>query len=205
MLDIGETWTYGASYTATQANINAGTALVNRVSVTSTQTPKPVTASATTAVTLGPSLSVSKTTPSTSIGAPGTIHYTIVVTNTGNVAVTDLHLVDVMPDGSSGALAFVSGDSDGDGVLDIGEAWTYTASFAVGPELVAAGGQLVNTVTVTSRQTTSAVSATASTAVAGGPPPAAVPVPALDRRMLIALLIGLCGLAAAVTEGRRRR
>jgi hypothetical protein len=106
-----------------------------------------------------------------------------------------------MPDGSAGALTFVGGDADSDGLLDLTENWTYTTSFAVGPGLISAGGQLINTVTVTASQATSAVSASASTVIRGGPPIPARPVPALDRFGMLMLLLGLC----AIAWGWRRR
>jgi uncharacterized repeat protein (TIGR01451 family) len=202
VLDVGEAWIYSASYAASQAAIDAGLNLVNTVSVTAAQIPAPVTSSATTAIAQAPALSVVKTTPVLSITAPTTIPYTIVVANTGNVTLTGLNLADLMPDGSAGVLTYVSGDADGDSQLDLGESWVYTTSFAVGPADIVAGGQLVNTVTVTSTQTASAVSATASTVITGGPPVPVRPVPALGRFALLALLAGLCGIAFTM---RRRR
>ncbi|MBK7221668.1 MAG: hypothetical protein IPH94_10175 [Saprospiraceae bacterium] len=47
-MNIGETWTYTISYTATQADIDAGANLVNTASVTTTQVPGPTTDTATT-------------------------------------------------------------------------------------------------------------------------------------------------------------
>ena len=41
VLDVGETWVYSATYDATQADINAGTDLVNTASVVTTELPTP--------------------------------------------------------------------------------------------------------------------------------------------------------------------
>ena len=60
-LDVSETWTYTISYTATQADIDAGVNLVNTASVTTTQVPGPTTDTATTPVTQSPSLTITKT------------------------------------------------------------------------------------------------------------------------------------------------
>ena len=43
LLEVGETWSYNISYTVTQADIDNGTPLVNHVSVTTDETPDPVT------------------------------------------------------------------------------------------------------------------------------------------------------------------
>ncbi|MBK7221676.1 MAG: DUF11 domain-containing protein [Saprospiraceae bacterium] len=60
-LNVGETWTYTISYTATQADIDAGANLVNTASVTTTQVPGPTTDTATTPVSQSPSRTISKT------------------------------------------------------------------------------------------------------------------------------------------------
>jgi hypothetical protein len=58
VLDVGETWTYSATYAATQADINAGADLVNTASVVSTEVPGPTTDDATTTITQSASLTV---------------------------------------------------------------------------------------------------------------------------------------------------
>jgi large repetitive protein len=201
LLDIGEAWTYSASYAATQVDIDAGVALVNRVSVSAAQLPAPVSSSATTAVSRMPALSVSKTTSVQNVAAAMTIPYTIVVTNSGNVTLTTLQLSDLMPDGSAGVLTYVAGDADGDTELDVGEAWRFATSFVVGSDDLVPGQQLVNTVSVTSAQTVAAVSASASSVVTdvAAPP---VPVPTLSLYALLALAGGL-GLLAGLAQRHR--
>ena len=94
-LDSDETWTYTTSYTVTQADIDAGVNLVNEVSVTSTQVPGPVTASALTAVNATAALSVNKTaSPLTYRSVGEEITYTIVLENTGNVTITNILVAD---------------------------------------------------------------------------------------------------------------
>lgn len=200
-LGVGETWIYGASYAATQADIKAGSALVNRVAVTSAQTPLPVAADATTAVRVGPALAVDKTTPTTRIGAPGTIEYAIVLINSGNVALSGIALVDTMPDGSLGDVAFVSGDTDGDRELDVDETWTWRARYDATQRDIVAGTALVNTVSATATQVPKPATARATTLV-DPPPPRVAAVPALAGLALLALLTGMCGIAYAT--GRRR-
>ena len=55
------------------------------------------------------------------------IHYTITVENTGDVSVSDVAVVDAL----LADLAYVSGDANANGILDVGETWTYTGSYTV--------------------------------------------------------------------------
>ena len=99
-LDVTETWTYTISYTATQADIDAGVNLVNTASVTTTQVPGPTTDTATTPVTQSPSLTITKDQtggPNPITAAGQTINYTIIVTNTGNQTQTGINVSDVLP------------------------------------------------------------------------------------------------------------
>ena len=66
-------WVYSATYMATQADINAGTDLVNTASVVTTEVPGPTTDDATTTITQGPSLTIMKDVDLTNISAPGLV------------------------------------------------------------------------------------------------------------------------------------
>ncbi|MBN1177896.1 MAG: DUF11 domain-containing protein, partial [Anaerolineae bacterium] len=63
-----------------------------------------------------------KTASETTILAGERVLYTYVVTNPGQDSVSAVSVVD----DKCATVAFVSGDTDGDGLLDPGEAWTYT-------------------------------------------------------------------------------
>ncbi|MBJ7880393.1 DUF11 domain-containing protein, partial [Gelidibacter salicanalis] len=86
VLNVGETWIYSATYDATQADINAGTPLVNTASVETTQVPGPTTDSATTTIAQNPLMTVVKSSTTTEVTVAGqVITYSYLVTNTGNV------------------------------------------------------------------------------------------------------------------------
>ena len=69
ILDVGETWTYTATYTVTQADIDAATTLTNTISVVSTEVPGPTVATEDTPVDGTELLSVTKD----QTGGPATV------------------------------------------------------------------------------------------------------------------------------------
>ena len=148
VLDVGETWVYSATYDATQADINAGTPLVNTASVVSTEVPGPTTDDATTTITQDASLSVDKVVDAEVISAPQTLNYTITVVNTGNVDITNV----VLTDDLAGPATLVSGDDVNPGVLDVGETWVYSATYDATQADINAGTPLVNTASVVSTE-----------------------------------------------------
>src|SRR5690606_28036476 len=170
VIDVGETWTYTATFAATQADIDAGTDLVNTVSVTTAQTPGAVTATATTVIAQSPAMLVKKSVDRQSIAGLATLNYTITVSNTGNVSLTNVTPTDTLPDGSAGVLTgpIFGACDNGDNVLDCGETWTYQASYAVSQAEIDAGSDRVNTVSVSSDQTPG-VTDTATTTIVQAP------------------------------------
>src|SRR6266498_3275455 len=150
VLNVGETWNYTATHTATQAEINAGANLVNVARVVTTQVPGPTEVEATTTVTQTPSLTIAKDTTQTTISAPGVINYTIAVHNTGNVDQTNVVVSDAFAD--AGSLTKVSGDTIDAGVLNVGETWNYTATHTATQAEINAGANLVNVARVVTTQ-----------------------------------------------------
>ncbi len=148
VLDVGETWVYTADYDVTQADINAGTALTNSASVVSDQTTL-VSAGATTTIVQLPSLSIDKVVDETDVSAPGTLTYAITVVNTGNVDLTNVVVSDVF----AGGATLVSGDTNGNDVLETTETWVYSADYDVTQAVINAGTDLVNTASVDTDQT----------------------------------------------------
>ena len=85
-LDVGEVWAYSASYAVSQAEIDSGLTLTNTVDVTSAETGSDsVSDSALTTIDRLPVFEVTKDVDLASITTPGSLSYTITVTNTGNV------------------------------------------------------------------------------------------------------------------------
>src|SRR5690606_29239150 len=142
ILEIDETWTYTFDYSVDQGQIDRGATLVNTVLVT-TKEGAAGDDDATTTITQSPSVTVEKTVDQDNIAAPGTLNYTIVVTNTGNVSLTGVSATDaVAQDGTSTGLTLgtPSGDDTNPGILDVDEKWTYTVTYVVGQQHIDNGG-----------------------------------------------------------------
>ena len=134
ILDVGETWVYTASGTAGAA----GTSYTNVGSVTADD-PLGTEVSDTDSsnyTSTNPSLTIEKTTngvdadsaPGVILSAGDAITWTYTVANTGNVELDNV----VVSDDQGVTVAFQSGDTDSDSILDIGETWVYTATGTAG-------------------------------------------------------------------------
>ena len=77
------------------------------------------------------------------------IKYTITVDNTGNVDLTNVVVTDVF----AGGATLVSGDIDGNDILETTETWVYTADYTVTQADLNDGGDLVNVAVVDTDQT----------------------------------------------------
>jgi len=151
VIDVLETWTYTINYTVTQADMDAGLALVNTVSVITNEVPGPVTDSETTDVSQIPILYVTKDQtggPDPVETAGDVINYTITLHNQGNVTLTGVVASDILPDGTTGTLSGPTGDLGIPDAIDLGETWTYTISYTVTQTDIDDGLALVNTVSV---------------------------------------------------------
>ena len=122
--------------TVTQDMVDAGS-LENTASVSATTPAGGTVTDDVTVTTTGPAQAPSLEATKTAVvpaPVPGQkVVYTLTVRNTGNVTLTDIDITDTMTrkDGQALALdapfAFQMGDTDGDGALDVGETWAYTA------------------------------------------------------------------------------
>jgi len=147
---VTETWTYTASHTVTQVEIDAGADIVNVATADSDET-GPETDSASVAISRGPAIAVLKAADRVSVTSAGeVIGYSYEVTNTGNVSLTDVTLID---DNTDAQPTYVGGDTDSDGQLDVTETWTYTASHTVTQVEIDAGADIVNVATADSDET----------------------------------------------------
>jgi uncharacterized repeat protein (TIGR01451 family) len=142
ILDVGETWTYTASYTLTQANVNAAAGVTNGVSNTVSVTakdPQAVTVNptaggstltATETINSVPSLTIAKTANTAGPLVVGQIvTYSYLVTNTGNVTITGVGITETAFNGTGGIAAVVPGG--GAGTLAPGANTTFTATYTV--------------------------------------------------------------------------
>jgi uncharacterized repeat protein (TIGR01451 family) len=157
VLDVGESWTYTASYTTTQADIDSGADLVNVANADTDQT-QPKTDNETVDVVQNSNFSIVKEADVSEVdGAGDVINYTYTVTNTGNVSLTNVSLIDdnfTAGDTSDDFIPTFDTTSDnGNGVLDVGETWEYTASHTVTQTDIDNGDDLVNVATADTDQT----------------------------------------------------
>jgi len=117
-LDVGETWSYTASHVVTQAEIDAGTPIVNLATADSNQT-GPDTDDASVAVEQAPAIAVDKAIASITGGngniaadAPGDqLNYTITVSNPGNMTLTDVTVTDVLTGFNAAGVTLSPGQS----------------------------------------------------------------------------------------------
>lgn len=154
-LDVGETWTFTATYAVRQEDIDADIDLTNVATATSTEA-GPVSDDETLTFVQTPGIGLTKTADQTSFDAPGTATYTYAITNEGNVSLTRVTLSDDnFTPGDTGddfAPAFTGGDTDGDSELDVGEVWTYSATYDVTQGDLDAGNDLINIATAGSAE-----------------------------------------------------
>ena len=105
-----------------------------------------------------PSFTISDAVDQTSISALTTLNYMITVTNNGNVALTSPALTvvqtqNVTPLALTSGPTGPAGDTNANTILDVGETWTYTATYAVTQSNMDSGVSILNTATFDTAQT----------------------------------------------------
>ncbi|MFC3810555.1 DUF7507 domain-containing protein [Lacihabitans lacunae] len=113
--------------------MDAGNTLVNIATVKTTETPIVKTDTAATPVGQAPSLTITKTQVGgqNPVTTPGTINYEVVVVNTGNQSLTNVAVSDTLPNGTIGTLVKTNESITNNNILEVGETFTYTISYAV--------------------------------------------------------------------------
>ena len=82
------------------------------------------------------------------------LDYTIILLNNGSQDLTGISTSDILPDASSATLVGPTESISANGILNIGETWTYTtSSYTVTAADITAGSDLVNTASVTATET----------------------------------------------------
>ncbi|RLV56181.1 DUF11 domain-containing protein [Aeromicrobium phragmitis] len=147
-LYAGQVVTCTATYTVTQADVDAGGSLTNTATVTGTPpdgTPLTSTPSTSTVeVTQSPALSVLKTADVDAGEVGQTITYSFLVTNTGNVTISDPTVNDTEFSGTGDLSAISCPDED---TLAPGEEITCTATYTL-TQADIDSGEVTNTATV---------------------------------------------------------
>ena len=155
VLAPGAQMTCTASYTLTQADVDAGTVRNTATATGTTPGGSPVT-SPESQVDLpaaqNPALSVVKTASGTLSNAGDQVSYSFLVTNTGNVTLSNVGVTDVFTQGGTGTMSTItcqppscSGTST---TLVPNQSATFTASYVTTEEDIT-GGTLKNTATAT--------------------------------------------------------
>ncbi|MDX9730098.1 MAG: PKD-like domain-containing protein, partial [Bacteroidales bacterium] len=80
------------------------------------------------------------------------IHYTLILANTGNVAISPVNISDPGADATPGVVRGADQTGDNDNILETGEIWIYTAQHTITQSDINAGG-FTNNVTATGSST----------------------------------------------------
>jgi uncharacterized repeat protein (TIGR01451 family) len=160
---VGQTAEYDTTYTLLQDDIDAGSVLnsalatgvtsttlvVRDVSGTSSGNDDPTV----TDLPQTPTFTIAKIVDTADISAPASLDYTVTVTNTGNVSLTGATFSDALTQGGvaqsfTQANLTLAESLTTDGVLAVGEEWTYTGSYGADQSNIDDGNDLVNTGTI---------------------------------------------------------
>ncbi len=140
---VGGDMTCTASLAVDQAAIDAGTPIINTATATASGA-APAEDEATVVIGQTPLLSLAKTADPTQMSAPGTVTYSFLITNTGNVSLTGVGVTDPLP-----GLSAISCPGT---TIDVGAEMTCTATLDVTQEMIDAGTPIVNNATADSDQ-----------------------------------------------------
>jgi len=186
ILDLGETWVFNATYTITTEDASH---LVNTATVSGTDAlSQSVECEDTASVNiLRPAIAMNKTAEPAQAHEGDAITYIYTVTNAGNTPLSPISVTDDMIEG----VTYQSGDTNGDEILDVDEAWVFSADYTV-----SAGdtSPLVNTATATGADAlakTVTAQATASVTITVIEPPARINV-RIDTGSMASIFVWDC-------------
>ena len=156
-LNVGETWSYTATYEVSQADIDDGSEIENIALVSTTELPTPLADTAITSIAQTPILTLSKLADDTTKVFEGQlITYSYVTRNSGNVIISDVSLTDVHL-GNNGlspiSLQSTDGIDDGlDAIVDTlypGDSVVWVSTYIVSRQDILNGIDIINTATAT--------------------------------------------------------
>jgi uncharacterized repeat protein (TIGR01451 family) len=118
-LDLTETWTYQCTspLAITTTNVATATGVDPRSQTVQDTDTKTVTV-------INPAIAIDKAANATSVDPGTTVVYTYTVTNPGDVALSNV----TVTDDKCSPVTFVGGDTNGDGLLQTTETWTFRCS-----------------------------------------------------------------------------
>ncbi len=137
VLEPAETWTYFASYTVTQNDMNingTGSGVINNTASVTIDALDPINDSVEAPIIQNPSYTIDKTVTDVAGNGPEAnattsgdiISYQINVSNTGNIDLANAIVSDPLT-----SLEAPVGDEEDVGTLNVGESWIYSASYSV--------------------------------------------------------------------------
>jgi len=144
ILDLDETWVFTANYAI---DVEDASPLVNSATAYGTDplewTVESEEATASVDI-LRPAIALDKTADPTEAYEGDTITYTYTITNAGDTLLSDISVIDDKLGGITYEDGYQSGDTNGDGILDLDETWVFAASYTITAEDTS---PLVNTAT----------------------------------------------------------
>ena len=169
-LDTDETWIFAANYTVTTDD---NLTLVNTAAASGAYLSQRVTDWTSVSVDiLRPAIALDKTASPVLAHDEDTITYAYTVTNAGNTPLSDISVTDIAME----VVAYQSGDTNADEILDLNETWVFTATYTINVEDTS---PLVNTATASG---TDALEWTAESEEATATVDILRPAIALDKR-----------------------
>lgn len=124
VLDVGEIWTWTCTVAnAQQDYTNSATVTAKEQSTGQAVTPQTGTANVT---VLRPGINLQKTPPTQSVLSGQAANFQLLVSNTGNSALTNVQITDALC--SVQPPPRISGDTNNNNTLDAGEVWTYSCT-----------------------------------------------------------------------------